>query len=199
MENDNILNEKNELDRDLWELEKTQSGRRRFESILKLYSMVGFVTAICGISYFVLITLGINLNYQQQLALIISGVGIALSSASWSLLIVKRERLNDEMKQLKSMHELSDFLRKWSEFEEVSKSILYRSGQNFNRHSIREVIEILLENKVIGASDVLALDEAIQARNMAVHGGTNLPKVLISKYSKNLTNVIAKILKEQRF
>lgn len=198
MEKD-FFREKDELDRDLWELEKRQSGRRRFESILKLYSMMGVVVAVFGVAYFILTTLDIQLSFKQQVSLLVSGVGLALSAASWSLLVMRRERLNDEINKLKSMQELSEFLWKWSKFEDISKSILLRSEQEFNRHSIREVIELLLINEVIDRSDALALDEAIQARNMAVHGGSELPKAMISKYSEKLDEVVDKILKSDRF
>lgn len=193
-----FFREKNELDKDLWELEKRQAGIRRFESVLKLYSIMGIVVAVFGIAYFVLTTLDIQLNTNQQIALLTSGVGLTLSAASWFLLVMRRERLNDELNKLKSMQELSEFLWKWSRFEEVSKNILSRSDKEFNRHSIREVIELLLKNKVIDGSDALALDEAIQARNMAVHGGSELPKTIVAEYSKKLDEVVNKILKSDR-
>lgn len=198
MEKD-FFTEKDELDRDLWELERRQARRRSFESILKLYSMMGVVVAIFGVAYFVLTTLDINLTSEQQFALLISGVGITLSAASWALLVMRRERLNDEIKKLKSMQELSEFLWKWSKFEEVSKTILSQNNLEFNRHSIREVIELLLREGVIDRSDALALEEAIQARNMAVHGGSELPKTMISKYSEKLDEVVDKILRSDRF
>ena len=198
MEND-FFREKDELDRDLWELEKRRAGRRKFESILKIYSMMGIVVAIFGIAYFLLATLDVHLTFEQQIALLISGVGFALSAASWSLLKMRRERLNDDINKLKSMQELSEFLWKWSKFEEISKALLSETDLSYNRRSIREVIDMLLQTQIISRSDALVLDEAIQTRNLAVHRGSEIPESMISKYSEKLDKIIDKILDSKRF
>lgn len=190
---ENIDFNKQNLEKDLWELEKRQSTRRRVETILKLYSLLGLVVAVFGIAYFILTTLDIEFTRVQQMALLISGTGIFLSVTSWALLMLRRERMKDEVKKLQLMQELSEFIWKWSKFEAISKEVLLRQGKEFNKYSIREIIEHLSHEGIIDKSDILLLEEAIQARNMAVHGGGSFPNEMIARYSQQLDEVISKI------
>jgi hypothetical protein len=96
----NIDFDKQVLEKDLWELEKRQSTRRKFETILKLYSLFGLVVAVFGIVYFILTTLDIEFTRVQLIALLISGTGIFLSVTSWALFMLRRERMKDEVKKL---------------------------------------------------------------------------------------------------
>ena len=189
----NIDFDKQILEKDLWELEKRQSTRRRFETILKLYSLLGLVVAVFGIVYFILTTLDIEFTRVQQMALLISGTGIFLSVTSWALLMLRRERMKDEVKKLQLMQELSEFIWKWSKFEAISKEVLLRQGKEFNKYSIREIIEHLSHERIIDKSDILLLEEAIQVRNIAVHGGGSFPNEMIARYSRQLDEVISKI------
>lgn len=191
--------ERRELGKDLWELEKRQSIRRRFETILKLYSLFGLVIAIFGIAYFVFTTLDIEITKAQQMALLISGTGIALSITSWALLVMRRERMDEDVKKLQSMQNLSEFIWKWSKFEAISKEVLLAQGKEFNRYSIREIIERLYEDGLIDKEDALSLEEAIQARNMAVHGGGIIPKEMLERYSSQIDEVISKIKQKKSF
>lgn len=192
-----FVDEKKELERDLWELEKRQSMRERFETILKIYSLFGAVIAIFGIAYFMLTTLDIEFTIRQQMALLVSGVGFALSITSWVFLIMRRERMADEVKKLRAMQDLSEFLWKWSKFESIAKEILLEADREFNKYSIREVIEQLLIDELIDRSDALALEEAIQTRNMAVHGGNIIPKEILARYSTQIDDIVSKILKKK--
>lgn len=191
--------ERQELEKDLWELEKRQSMRNKFETILKLYSLFGLVIAIFGIAYFVLTTLDIELSKTQQMALLISGTGIALSITSWALLLMRRERMNEEIKKFESMQDLSEFVWKWSKFEQISKNVLLEHGKEFNKYSIREIIDRLYHYEIINKEDVFSLEEAIQARNMAVHRGGVIPKEMLSRYSSQIDEVISKLRTNKSF
>tara|TARA_R110000851_G_scaffold331929_1_gene506959 strand:+ start:4164 stop:4757 length:594 start_codon:yes stop_codon:yes gene_type:complete len=186
--------ERRELEKDLWELEKRQAMRSKFESILKLYSIFGIFIAVFGVAYFVISTLDIELNSSQQIALILSGTGLALSITSWALLVMRRERMNEEVNKLQSIHELSDFIWKWSKFEEIGKQVLIGRGVEFNRHSVREVISKLYEFELLEREDMITLDEAIEARNMAVHGGRFIPREMLNRYSLKMDDVISKLM-----
>ncbi|MDD5759592.1 MAG: hypothetical protein PHI06_10995 [Desulfobulbaceae bacterium] len=195
---DNDFNfERRELEKDLWELEKRQSMRRKFETILKIYSIFGLLIAVFGIVYFGYTTLDIVLTQPQQMALLISGTGIALSVTSWALLVIRRERMDEDVKKLESMQNLSEFIWKWSKFEAISKEFLVSQGKEFNRYSIREIIEHLYHDKIIDKEDALSLEEAIQARNLAVHGGGIIPKELLARYSSQIDNLILKVKSKQ--
>ncbi len=90
------------------------------ETILKLYSLMGLLIAIFGIAYFVLTTLDIELNKTQQIALTISGIGIALSVTSLALLVMRRNRVGEDVKKLQLMQ---DWLN------------LFGSGQNLKQRA----------------------------------------------------------------
>lgn len=186
--------ERQEFDKDLWELEKRQSMRQKFETILKLYSLFGLLIAIFGIAYFVFTTIDIELSKTQQMALLVSGTGIALSITSWALLLMRRTHMNEDLRKLKAMQELGEFVWKWSKFEEISKQVLLSEGSEFNRYSIREIIEQLYTRSLIDQDDAISLEEAIQARNMAVHGGGVIPKNMLDHYSLKIDEIISKIM-----
>jgi hypothetical protein len=191
--------ERLELEKDLWELQKRQSMRRKFETILKLYSLFGLVIAIFGIAYFVFTTLDIELSRIQQMALLVSGTGLGLSITSWALLVIRRERIDADVKKLKSMQDLGEFIWKWSKFEAISKEVLLAQGKEFNKYSIREIIERLYEDKIIDKEDAISLEEAIQARNMVVHEGGIIPKEMLDRYSSQIDEVILKLKKNKSF
>ncbi|MFY0668755.1 MAG: hypothetical protein JXQ95_12050 [Alteromonas stellipolaris] len=194
---DNDFNQEHrEIEKDLWELEKRQSTRRKFEAILKIYSLFGLLIAIFGIAYFVFTIIEIELSKSQQLALLVSGTGVALSITSWAFLVMRREKLNEDVEKLKAMQDLGEFVWKWSKFEEISKKVLLSEGSEFNRYSIREVIEQLYARKLIDKEDAISLEEAIQARNMAVHGGGSIPKKMLEHYSLKIDEIISKVMKK---
>lgn len=186
--------ERREFEKDLWELEKRQSMRRKFETILKLYSLFGLLIAIFSVAYFVFTTIDIELSKTQQMALLGAGTGIALSITSWALLLMRRERMDEDVKKIKSMQDLGEFVWKWSKFEEISKQVLLSEGSEFNRYSIREIIEQLYTRNLIDREDAISLEEAIQARNMAVHGGGVIPKKMLDHYSLKIDEIISKII-----
>ncbi|MHB8138383.1 MAG: hypothetical protein ACYDGO_08345 [Smithellaceae bacterium] len=182
-----------EIEQDLWELEKRQSMHHKFETIMKIYSLLGLIIAVFGIGYFLFTILEIKLNTTQQMTLLISGIGMGVSLASWVFLLIRRERANEYVKKLQSMQELSEFLWKWSKFENISKNILETQGKEFNRFSIREIIDRLYEVQLINKEDVLFLEEAIQSRNMVVHTGRLIPREMLTRYSSQLNEIISKL------
>jgi hypothetical protein len=178
MERD-YLEEKLRYDENLWEMEKMQSNKKRFESVLKLYSLLGLMAAFFSIVYFILVSLDIQLSQKQIMALTVAGVGLTLSVTSWALLVVRREKMSANIEKLKSMQELSEFLVKWSKIEMMSKNTLIQFKRDFNKYSIREIIEQLLIVGLINKADLLILEEAIQVRNLAVHKGEIIPKEIL--------------------
>lgn len=190
--------EKYKLDKGIWEIEKKQANNRKYNTILRLYSLTGIVVAFFGVAYFVLSSLNIQFTQQQLVALLLIGVGITLAVVSHALIILKEEKRKDELERLETIQELSLFLSKWIEFEELSKKEIKNKNVEFNRFSIKDIIKILLEEEKIDRSDALILEEAIQNRNLIVHGGRMLPKDMISNYLKNLDEIIYKISKENK-
>lgn len=193
-----------ESERILWEFEKRQNTKKMFYTVLRLYLVFGFVIGLFGIAYFIFITLNIRFNNQQQVALLISGVGISLSISSWVVLKIKRERKIEELDKIIKYQSFTDFIWKWSGFEEVSKKILSFRNRKFNKFSIREVVELLLKDETIDNSDAHFLEEAMRVRNAMVHGGIKFPMEIIVKYSERIEEITNKILykleeEEERF
>ena len=192
----NFNQERRDFEKNLWELERRQSTRQKFETILKLYSLFGLLISIFGVAYFVFTTLDIELSRSQQMALLISGTGIALSITSWALLLARRERMNENFKKYKVTRCIEEFVWKWSKFEEISKHILLSKGSEFNQYSIREIIEQLYENNLIDREDAMLLEEAIQIRNTIVHGGNIVSEEVLEHFSSGVDAIISKIIEE---
>lgn len=178
----------------LWESNKRFYTQRKIELILKLYMLVGIITAVFGVAYFLLSTLDIELSKSQINALLISGVGFTVAIMSWGMIIVRRERLHYEQQRERSMDTVAEFLRYWAKFENIGKDVLEKEHREFNKYSIREIMELLYKEGKIDKADILALEEAIQLRNSVVHKGDELPYEKAKKYIDVLAQVIQKVM-----
>ena len=191
--------EKQNIQKDLFELEKRQTYRRKIDLVFKIYSYIGLMIAIIGIVYFILITFSFEFTKSQQIALVFAGIGLALSVTSRIFLLMRKERMEYETKKIKLMQYLSEFIWKWSKFESVSKETLLKKGKEYNKYSIRATIDHLYHENIIDDSDIVILEEAIQARNSAVHGGDSFPIDMIIQYTKQIDGIIAKIQKAKMY
>lgn len=162
-------------------------------SILRIYILAGILFSFIGIVYFALTTLDIQLSFDQQIGLFAVVLGILLSIVSWLLLRYLTERTNARLDIERIKQKNLDFLRKWNKFELISKDILSDSKIDFNRASIREIIEALYTNGNIDRSDVFSLEEANQVRNVLVHGGGNLTSDITDQYSRLIDAIVSKI------
>jgi len=178
----------------LWESEKRFYSQRKIEVILKIYMLLGIITAVFGVAYFVLSTLDIELSNSQINALLISGVGFTVAAMSWGMILVRRERMYYERQRKKSLDTVAEFLRYWAKFENIGKEVLEKEHREFNKYSIREIIELLHKEGKLDKSDILALEEAIQLRNSVVHKGDDLPYEKAKKYIDILARVIQKVM-----
>ena len=185
--------ERREVEQDLWELEKRQKIRSRLEYILKIYIIFGALLALAGGVLFLFLTLNIQLSWSQQIALLTAGTGVVAAIGSWLLLQIQHNRLKREATAINRHMEAAEFVMKWSTFELKAKETLIQLGRDFNKYSIREVIEGLFGLDVIDQEDVLTLDEAINLRNMAVHGGRPIPSETLHRFSERLDKILAKL------
>ena len=188
--------EHRESEKDLWELERKQSISQKFETILKLYSLFGLLIAIFGIAYFVFTTLNIELTISQQMALLISGSGIALSITSRDILLIRRERTNENIREIELMQGIGEFVWIWSKFEEISKQVLLSKGSKFNQYSIREVIEQLYKINLINEEEVIFLEKSIKIRNTVVHGKNIVSREVLDYFSSEINKIILKITRK---
>lgn len=175
-------------------LSKRLFYRKKFDLILRAYSTLGLLIAIFAGAYFLLTLLPYDLDREQQLALMISGVGIALALLSRTMIVLRREREEEEISRLKEYEKVAAFLDTWSQFERVSKEALSKDNEVFSKHSLRSVITRLYEEDKINKADVLALEEALQTRNLIVHGERPWSSELTGKVTDVLVEIIRKIV-----
>lgn len=176
----------------LLEMKHRRASRRRIDFVLRVYSVMGLLLAIIASAYFGLTLLPVDLSSSQQIALATAGIGIALTTISRTLIILRKQRENEEIEKLQEYKAISDFLETWSQFESASKSALAEGDSDINIHSLRAVISRLLQEGKINRADVQALDNALQTRNAIVHGG----QPLTANMARNVTETLREIIKK---
>lgn len=175
-----------------YEFSKRRRMRRKLDRLLQAYSLMGLLMAIFAGGYLVLTLLPFELSFKQQYALMLAGIGIALALMSRTLMVFRRERESEEVERLREYESLSLFLDTWARFERTSKEMLSREGEEVNIHSLRSVISRLYEEGKIDKNDVTTLEEALQTRNLIVHG----ERLLSTKVSDKITDSLVEIIKK---
>lgn len=167
--------------------------RRRLDLMLRAYSLMGLLMAILAIGYFLLTLLHFELTVNQEMALMFAGVGIALALMSRTLVILRTEREWEEVERMNEYESVGSFLDTWTRFERISKDVLSKEGEGFNRHSMRSVLSRLYEEGKLDKSDLVTLEEALQARNSIVHGERPLSTKILENAADSLVEIIKKI------
>lgn len=183
----------NKSKKDLWEFELRLNSKRRFETILKLYTVLGVLTALFAVAYFILSFLEIDLTNNQTTALLVAGVSIVLSMTSWALLLFRKQREFEESKKIRSMQSLSEIIFLWAEFEEAGKAALKERKVKYNTHSARQMMHGLEKYELIDSRDQILMEEAMQIRNAVAHGQLELSQEMIHRTVTSIANVIEKI------
>ena len=185
-----------------YELNKQRRMRRRkFDLLLRTYSLGGFSIAILAGGYFLFSILPFEFSMRQQMSLIIAGVGLFLAFMSRTLIILRKEReteeieriREEEIERIREYESIASFLDTWARFERVSKDALSKEADDFNRHSLRSVISRLHEDGKLDETDILALEEALQTRNSIVHGERPFSTKISEKITESLVEIIKKI------
>jgi hypothetical protein len=171
---------------------------RKIISILRAYSFMGILIALLGVGYFVSTLLPGELSTQQKMSLVVVGTGIVLAIMSRAAIILWKEREEEKRESFKEYERMSDFLNTWARFEMESKKALKNEGEDLNRHSLRSIISRLHEEGKIDKTDVMALEDVLQARNSFVHGGRPLSATYAEKITDILIEIIKKIATDRR-
>jgi hypothetical protein len=192
----NYTNEKLDVDKqyeDLWEVRNQLSSRKKLDMVLRLYTVFGMVIALVGVAYFILTTLNIHLTLPQTIALLTAGIGLLLAATSRALLVLRRANYAERIYDINTQRNDADFIRKWAQFESISKEKLKKGHEDFNKYSIRDVITRLREDGTLTENDLRLLEEAIQARNSIVHHGDSLSADRARRFVELLTDIIQKL------
>lgn len=169
------------------------ASRRRIDVVLKVYTVVGLLTTVFAIGYFLLTILPFQLSPSQQIALTIAGTGLALAALSSILVFLRKEREVMRIERIQEYDAISHFIGVWSEFESISREALKKDGSEVNIHSLREVISNLYDISMIDKGDIVVLVEALQVRNAIVHGGRGISPAVAKNTAESLLNVIGKM------
>lgn len=168
----------------------------RFDLVLKMYAVMGLLVAIGAFGFFIFTMIDISISPVQQIALIAAGAGVALSIMSWLILNIRRQREFYEYEKLREFANTGELIDSWKNFEEVSRELLEFEGDKFNRYSLRSIISKLRQEEKITDADLRVLQEALEFRNMIVHGHGSFPPEAVGRVTAELSDIIAKLSRE---
>ena len=172
------------------------SARRRFRSrvhlLMRVYSWIGLLLSIVAGGYFLLTLLPFALSEQQQLALMVAGVGVLLSVMSKILVTFYKAKETGELERQLEDHGLDDFLVIWARFERVGKRVLEDKGSDHNVHSLRSVFSSLYDDGKINREDLHVLEDGLRFRNAIVHGN----RVASTRAMEHLTTSLEEIVRK---
>lgn len=157
---------------------------RKLRFVSKLYSALGLSLSVISSGYFIFTLFPYDLSREQRVALLAAGVGVMMAVLSRILILFEREREAEMFSNFKTYEKIMKFLDAWGKFEKVSKDVLskdkyyigynkfddYKKIDTYNKYSLRSIVKNLYDEKKIGETDVIALEEALKARNLIVHG-----------------------------
>jgi hypothetical protein len=166
----------------------------RLEFVLRFYSLLGIMIAVFSAGYLLLTLLPYNLSETQKTAVVLVGVGLALAAMSRALIVWRKERDQRDLERLKEQDRIVGFLDAWTKFETAGKDALSRRREKFERHSVRSVISRLRAENKIDDVDMKMLESALEARNLIVHGGRQLPTSFLKETTDVLLSIIKKVI-----
>lgn len=165
------------------------------DSVLRAYGIMGLLIAVFAFGYFALSLLHFKLSQQQLFAVVIAGSGVALSVMSWLLLAYRRQISETQAFQLREYAYTSELIDTWLTFENLSRKVLAAQRDGVNKYSLRVIISKLFADGLISGEDLAKLQDALEVRNLVVHGQGHLPPTRMQDIINSLTNIIAKLSK----
>jgi hypothetical protein len=190
--------ERNDQDLTLWldQAARQRALTARLEAVLRLYISVGLLITTFGLGALAYSLLPVELTRLQIYAVLTAGVGGALAAMSASLLYVRRQRLQQELKQQEDVNYIYKFLRAWAEFETIGRAVLsegQESKSRYNPHSLRSLISRLHQKERINSQDVALLEYALKVRNSIVHHGRPISAHIAGTYADLLVRINSKL------
>lgn len=170
-------------------------SRKNFnlEATLRIYSALGLLLAVGAMIYFLFLAFNITIGPKEQLSLLVAASGLAFSLMSWILLNTRRERDRLEVENLKEYSDMIDLVEYWTMFETISRELLKKEGDEFNQYSPRSILFTLKKEGRITDGDLRVLQEALELRNIVVHGGMRFPPNVVSRVAGQLRGITSKL------
>lgn len=171
---------------------RAMSRRKRSTTILvlKVYSIMGALTAIFGVIYTVFRAYDINLSTEVKMGLLISVSGAFLSLGA--LFMLKYIRARDSFLEEMESEEISQMflLRQWANFESSGRIALGMDPNNPKSFSIRNMLNELKATNLISEEDYVTVRVALEMRNKVAHG---LPTENSFKEIELVSNALRKV------
>lgn len=143
---------------------------RRWEAILWIYSIVGMMMLMIGLAIFAYGKTGFSLSINQQIALIITVVGLMVFSLpvflrKWRSIVKESSEFSDG----RAIDASFVFIRKWDDIERVLRSHVEKSGESDYRHPFSFIVRVLQSDGTLSDSDTERLRFLLNLRNEIVH------------------------------
>lgn len=170
-------------------------GVRQIEAILRAYVVLGITTFLIAISFFGLTFIDITLTVAQQVALMISALGLMLSIMSFALLLIRRQQREGALLAQRLVEQVTnatpgeanapsgaayEVVRQWARFEDLSRSFFSLKGDKYNYRSPRQIFDKLASEALISSADARELHMALDVRNRLVHSTDEMDPTLVS-------------------
>lgn len=178
---------------DLWEFEVRQKSAQRLQRIFQIYALLGALVGIFSIAYFFLKKIQINLSPEDQIILLTSGSGFAISITSVIYLFLRKQSIAARSQRVRHLTSASEFLMQWAGFEEVARAYLAKTGKTFNRTSIKDIVAGLLDAGVLQVSDISLVEEALRFRSSLVHSGSTVDLDSIGHMTQTVRRLVDKV------
>jgi hypothetical protein len=179
-------------------LDRRSDKSYTIDLVLKLYVVLGLLTAVIAIFVFEFETLKLSVTPIQRLALLAAATGASVAILSGLTLAIKKQRYEFEARKILYLTYARELVDIWSDFEGVSRSLLQHEGDSFNQYSIRSIISKLKREGSISDADVRSLQEGLELRNLVVHGNIEIPVGAVNRVASEMSTIIARLSEKSR-
>lgn len=147
------------------------AGReRKREFILQIYSMMGVVLAMVGLSLMIKGEFLFQLDKTQQIAIITMTVGAVI--ALFPFFFRRIFNLADVARSTRDISPIdatSVFVSRWQTIEALLRRHLEKRGHNAAREPFSSLVSTLQERGLLSDRDILTLKQLLSLRNQVVH------------------------------
>ena len=184
----------NFLDHINYSLKKSYRRKNKMKIILRLYILIGLLSAIFGILYFLSSFYELEMNITQRMSLITAGVGLFIAISAKFFMEINKEREKELEEKNNDLALFSSFILNWTNLERAANFYLQDNQIQNNKFSIGKNLRMLKEKGILNTRDFLTLEKALDVRNKIVHQGMFSDKVLVDKLNKEVEKITNKII-----
>lgn len=184
----------NFLDNINYSLKKSYRRKNNMIIILRLYILLGLLSAIFGILYFISSFYEFDMNITQRFSLIITGVGLFVALFAKFYMELNKEREKELEDKNNDLALLSSFILNWTNLERATSFYLHDNQIQNSKFNIGKNLRILNEQGILNTRDFLTLEKALDVRNKIVHQGQFSDKIMIHNLNDEVEKITNKII-----